>query len=51
MESTNLEYSLILLSVCVVRLLGGRNIVLEVGDGVLPSLQSLRKELGYLEVC
>ena len=35
----------------VVRLLRGCDIILEVGDGVLPSLQSLRKELRDLTAC
>jgi hypothetical protein len=43
-----LQYPLIFFAMCVVRLLCCANIVLKVGNSMLPGLQSLSEELGNL---
>jgi len=40
-----LQHTFILLAMRVVRLLRSTNVILEVGDGMLPGLQSLSEEL------
>lgn len=45
---THLEHLLVLLGVRMLHLLGGLDVILEVAASVLPCLQALVEELGYL---
>jgi hypothetical protein len=44
-KASYLQHALVLFAVCVVRLLCGANVILEVGNSMLPGLQALSEEL------
>jgi hypothetical protein len=44
-KASYLQHALVLFAVCVVRLLCGANVILEIGNSMLPGLQALSEEL------